>query len=61
MDDERLYFIISIPIKFQDKFHGCLKNLNILNSDKEAPVKIEGIYTKKYAAIPKPKEEGENG
>ena len=62
MEDDRLYFIISIPIEFKDKFHGFLKNINTINIDKDPPVKIEGIYIKKFVALPKQKEkDDENG
>jgi len=61
MDDDKLYFIISIPKGFKEKFHNFLVNINATNSDREAPVKIEGIYIRKYSAVPKKPEEDENG
>jgi hypothetical protein len=48
---EKLYFLISIPDTFKDKFQGFLKNINTLNEDN--PVNIEGVYINEYVAIPK--------
>ena len=52
---ERTYFLISIPVDFEKKFIGFLKNLNNVNSsEKESPIVIESIYVKKkIVAIPK--------
>ena len=52
---EKLYFIISIPETFREKFQGFLKNLNLVNEND--PVVIEGVYVNKYVAIPKIKKE----
>lgn len=51
---EKLYFLISIPETFKDKFQGFLKNINSVNNDQ---VNIENVYSDDYVAIPKiPKE-----
>lgn len=55
---EKLYFLISIPDTFKDKFQGFLKNVNTVNENN--PVSIEGVYTNEYVAIPKiPRKESE--
>lgn len=54
MDGEMLYFIISIPEKFKDKFVNFLHNLNSANHDMQDPLKIVAVYTNN-------KEEGDNG
>ena len=58
--DGKLYFIVSIPNDFKDKFYNALSNLNAINTDHDniPPVKIEGIYIRKFSAVPKINEEG---
>ena len=56
MDEDKVYFLISIPNDFYDKFCNLLKNANTTNCDKDTPpIKIESVYCKEYAAIPKEK------
>jgi len=54
MEDDKVYFLISMPIDFKDKFVGFLKNINILNMGMKLPLlELVGVYTKKkYVAVP---------
>jgi len=59
MAENRLFFIVSIPETFKDKFYGFIKNINMVNSEKYPLVVIESVYIKKFVAVPiKQKEEG---
>ena len=40
MNNNRLYFIISIPEEFKDKFVNFLYNINAVNRDKEPAITI---------------------
>lgn len=61
MSDNKLYFMISIPEDFQEKFLNVLSNINKINSG--SPIKIEGVWIREYSALPKKNnsEDIENG
>ena len=43
---ERINFVISVPENFVGKFVAFLKNLNLINYEKESPVIVESVYKK---------------
>lgn len=57
MEKDRIYFLVSIPEGFKDKFVSFLRNLNTVNINGNPPVVIESVYgKKKFAVIPKTEE-----
>jgi hypothetical protein len=56
---DTIYFLLSMPEPFKDKFLGFVKNLNAVNIDLNGKVAVEGVYLKKkdpeYAIVPKEK------
>jgi hypothetical protein len=44
MYDKRIYFTISIPADFSQRFINTLININSINSDKYPPIRIEKIH-----------------
>jgi hypothetical protein len=54
---DRIYFLVSIPEPFKDKFIAFLRNLNTVNINGKVPVIIESVYgKKKFAVVPKSEE-----
>lgn len=53
---DRIYLLVSMPEKFQDKFVNVISNLNAVNRESDG-VTIEGQYGEKpeYVAIPQKK------
>ena len=54
----KVTFTISMDEKFAEKFIGFLKNLSIVNSDKNPPIEVESVTVDgeenpEYVAVPK--------
>ena len=50
----RTFILLSVPDGFEQKLLNFIHNVNLLNSDRVAPIVIEEVYKKKedYAAVP---------